>query len=172
MPDWLPQMLSVSPWTADTYDKLYLVFCRDIRDATLRYLGNEVWFFRDMEAGKEVLFWHLTTKEQQKESIPRRKRKFCNMQSVQEKERYPDLRRCERLNWVKPLIHHSDDCEVLAWDYEEGDGGIKTYIWVKDHGFTVVMKKFPDGKRRLITSFYVEEWKKKDLIRKYENKLD
>lgn len=174
MPDWLPEMLHVDPWTTNTYAELYRVFCHDIRDARLVYKGNDVWFFRkDMEDGKEVLFWHLTSKDQDKKAIPRRKMKFYPPSSAQGEpdERLPDFRRCERLNWVNPLIHHPDVDDVLSWDYEEGDGSIKTYVWVKDHAFTVVMKKFPDGKRRLITSFYVEDWKKTDLEKKYANRI-
>jgi len=71
------------------------------------------------------------------------------------------------LPWVKPLIEHPSESEVLPWDYEEGDRKIKTYIWFKDHDFVVIMKKYPDGKRRLITSFYVDEpFKRKDFARK------
>ena len=62
--------------------------------------------------------------------------------------------------------------EVLAWDYEEGDLTIKTYAWLKDLDFAVIMKKYPDGKRRLITSFYVDKfYKQKDFERKYTNRI-
>jgi len=122
-----------------------------------------------MEDGKEAIFWHLTSRKIKAEKIPRRKRKFFPAeQDVLEPERLPDLRRCERLPWVKPLIAHPGKPEVLAWDYEEGDRTIKTYVWIKDYDFVVIMKKFPDGKRRLITSFYVDsEYKRKDFERKY-----
>jgi hypothetical protein len=84
----------------------------------------------------------------------------------------PDPRRCERLPWVKPLIEHPTEPEVLAWDYEEGDETIKTYIWMQDYDFVVIMKKFPDGRRRLITSFYVDsEYKRDDFTRKYATRI-
>jgi len=62
MPDWLPDIVCVDPWTQSTYDMLYRIFCRDIRDHDLRYIGNEVWIFPDMEDGREKIFWHLTTR--------------------------------------------------------------------------------------------------------------
>ena len=62
--------------------------------------------------------------------------------------------------------------QLLAWDYEEGDLTIKTYVWLKDLDFAVIMKKYPDGKRRLITSFYVDKfYKQKDFERRYTNRI-
>jgi hypothetical protein len=173
MPDWLPEMASVNPWTEATYEMLYEIFCRDIRDASLKYVGNDVWIYCDLEDGREKIFWHLTSRKQKAEKIPRRKRKFFTAgQEYPEPERLPDPRRCERLTWVKPLIEHPANPEVLAWDYEEGDETVKTYIWIRDYDFVVIMKKYPDRKRRLITSFYVDsEYKKNDFTRKYANRI-
>jgi hypothetical protein len=70
------------------------------------------------------------------------------------------------------LVENAKELEVLAWDYEEGDLTIKTYVWLKDLDFTVIMKKYPDNKRRLITSFYVnKDYKRKDFQRKYANRI-
>jgi hypothetical protein len=173
MPDCLPEMAIVYPWTSTTYEMLYKIFCRDIRDHIPQYMGHNVWIYRDMEDGKEILFWHLTTRTSKQKMIPRRKLKFYpDNQVCSEPERLPDLRRCERLPWVKPLIERSSEPEVLSWDYEECDLTIKTYIWVKDYDFVVIMKKYSDGKRRLITSFYVDEnYKRDDFKRKYENRI-
>ena len=173
MPDWLPQIADVDPWTANTYEMLYEIFCNDIRDYNLRYQGNNVWIFKDMEDGKEKIFWHLTTRENKVPQIPRRKTKFCQQnQRNAETERLPDLRRCERLPWIKLLIEHPSDSEILAWDYEEGDQTIKTYIWIKNYHFVVIMKKLKDNTRRLITSFYVDNpHKQRDFERKYTNRI-
>lgn len=176
MPDWLPALATVDPWTETTYGMLYSIFCHDIRDNHLLFRGNNVWIYQEKEDGKEKIFWHLTTREDKRQSIPRRKEKLYPPPQVtpqpQPPERLPDLRRCERLLWVKPLIEHPSDPHVLAWDYEEGDRTIKTYVWLRGYNFVVIMKKYPNGKRRLITSFYVdEEYKEKDFGRKYENRI-
>lgn len=170
-PEWLPEMAHVNPWTADTYKMLYGIFRRDFVDSRPRYRGREVWHFPEKEDGKEVLFWHLTSRGGKPGTVPRRKRKFAAA-IAQQTQRYPDTRRSERLTWVRPLIENPDEAEVLAWDYLEGNGGIRTYIWLKHFDFVVIMKKYPDGKRRLITSFFVDkDYNRKDLERKCANSI-
>ena len=126
-----------------------------------------------MEDGKELIFWHLTTRKIKPVKIPRRKQKFYpEGQEYIESERLLDMRRCERLPWIKPLIEHPDEPEILSWDYEEGDRTIKTYIWIKDDNFVVIMKKYPNRRRRLITSFYVDKaYTREDFARKYANRI-
>jgi len=162
-------MFPVDPWHADTYDRLYQVFVTTVGDAGLMYRGKRVWMFPDMDDGKEVVFWHLTTREQKPRPVPRRMRHLQTPPSAAGPvERYPDLRRCERLPWVGPMVICPGDPSVLAWDHLEGDGATKTYVWLKGHDFVVIMKKMPDGSRRLITSFYVDrEFKRQDFERKY-----
>ena len=73
---------------------------------------------------------------------------------------------------MKAIIENADEPEVLAWDYEEGNLTIKTYVWLKDLDFVVIMKKYPDNKRRLITSFYVDKaYKRMDFERKYARRI-
>lgn len=173
MPEWLPEIASVNPWTDTTYEMLYEIFCRDIRDHHLKYADHDVWIFPEMEDGKEIIFWHLTTRESKPKTVPRRKRRFRQEDLLTAKsERLPDLRRCERLPWVKPLIENPSATEILAWDYQEGNRSIKTYIWIKESDFVVILKKYPDGTRRLITSFYVDNtYKREDFQRKYINRI-
>lgn len=40
--DWLPEMLSVNPWSGDTYEELYAVFRRDFVLSQPRYRGFHV----------------------------------------------------------------------------------------------------------------------------------
>ncbi len=70
------------------------------------------------------------------------------------------------------MIENSQQSEILAWDYREGGGKINTYVWLKDYDFVVIMKKYPNGNRRLITSFYVDkDYKRRDFDRKYANRI-
>lgn len=172
MPSWLPQIFCVNPWGEDTLERLYLVFCRDIRDSSLKYCGYNVWFFPEKEDGKEKIFWHLTSREKKKQIVPRRMKKYHNEVEDENNTRLPDLRRSERLPWIKPMVEHPGDSELLCWNYLEGDASIKTYVWLKDLDFVVIMKKYEDESRRLVTSFYVDsEFKKNDLERKYVNRI-
>jgi hypothetical protein len=158
-PAWLPAIISVSPWGANTYDALYEVFERDLKSAYLTYLGYNVWFYPDTEEeGKETIFWHLTTRED-RDNPP---------------DRLPDLRRCERLHWIRLLIERCPDRDghILDWDHEEGDGSIKTYIWLQHHDFLIILKKLPDGRRRLITSYHLDNAHQRNKTRKkYERRL-
>lgn len=173
LPGWVPAMFPVTPWSNGTYNDLYQVFVTTIRNAGLRYNGAGVWFFPEQEDGKEVIFWHLTTRSQKSAPVPRRMRHLHGMAVPSSSpQRLPDLRRCERLPWVGPLVGHGSDPDVLAWDYDEDDGCTKTYVWMKDHDFVVIMKKMGNGSRRLITSFYVDnKFTRDDFQRKYAARI-
>lgn len=154
-PDWLPPMVSVSPWTRDTFNRLYSVFEQDFKRSQPVYRGNTVWFFPEKEEGKELIFWHLTHREDKDTG-----------------ERLPDMRRCERLPWIRAAIENSDKPEVVDWDYGEGDGSVKTYLWLRDFDFLVLMKKYRDGRRRLITSYFVDyPHKRRKLEKKYKARV-
>ena len=148
-------MVSVSPWTQDTFDMLYGIFEADFKEHSLKYKDYNVWFFPEMLEDKELIFWHLTHREDE-----------------ETKKYYPDLRRSERLPWARPLIEHTGDCNVLDWDFREHDGKIVTCVWLKDHDYLVLMKKYKDGQRRLMTSYYIDyEHKRKTLEKKYKGRI-
>jgi hypothetical protein len=173
--EWLPPLVEVSPWEYseqnNTYEMLYQIFSSDIKGCNLKYVGSDVWIFPDIDNGKEKIFWHLTSREEKARKVPRRKRKFYDGDMIPA-QRYPDLRRSERLSWVKPLIENPNESEILTWNYKEGDGVIKTYVWLKDYDFVVIMKKYQDGSRRLVTSFYVDsDYTYKDFERKYRDRI-
>lgn len=154
-PDWMPEMFSANPWTVDTYDLLYKVFQKDFIESKPCYRSYTVWFFPEKEDGKEVVFWHLTSRKDNNTG-----------------ERLPDLRRSERLPWARPMIDNPDKPEVLDWDYEEDDGTVKTYVWLKDYDYLVILKKYRNGDRRLITSFWIEYQNFRDkLVMKYEQRI-
>lgn len=168
-PDWLPDFFNCDPWCSNTYDRLYRYFCTFIRDADLKYKKHNVWISKKMEDGKEERFWHLTDKEMKRKTVPRRMRKFNNNSSS---EREPDLERCKRITWINPLVTNSKHEGVLAWDYEEGNGDIKTYIWLKDYDYIIIMKKMGNKSRMLITAFYIlYDSKRKEFERKYKNSI-
>ncbi|MFQ5861494.1 MAG: hypothetical protein ACE5IC_00040 [Candidatus Brocadiales bacterium] len=155
LPVWLPATVSVNPWTQDTFDTLYSIFARDFKNTQPIYEGYIVWFFPEMEDGKEVVFWHLTHRDDKNTG-----------------ERLPDLRRSERLPWARKMLDNPDKPEILAWDYKEGDGSIKTYVWLKDYDYLVLMKKYPNESRRLITSYYIDfPHKRRKLERKYTRRM-
>lgn len=151
-PDWLPEMLLLNPWTEDI---LYEVFQNDFIHSQPRYRSYIVWIFPEKTDGKETVFWHLITRE-----------------DIKTRKRLPDVMRSARLPWVRPLIEHPDESEIIDWDYLEGSGNIHTYVWLKEHNFVVIMKKYKDGRRRLVTAHYIDyPNKKRKLASKYEKRI-
>ena len=155
LPDWLPSMVSVTPWTSKTFEMLYEIFKRNFKISQPLFEGVPVWTFPEKDSGKEVIFWHLTHRQDEETG-----------------ERLPDPRRSERLPWVRKMIENARKDEILVWDYMEAKGTVNTYIWLKDYNFLVLMKKYPDGRRRLLTSFYIDypNYRRK-LEKKYARRI-
>lgn len=154
LPSWLPVMFIVNPWTSGTFDDLYTIFRTDLIIYPVNYNGFNVWFFPEMEDGKEKIFWHLTTRV-----------------DIVTGDRFPDLPRCERLPWARPIINNCNDQEVLSWDYIEGDGVTHTYVWLNNHDYVIIMKKYTDDSRRLLTAFWVEYPNtKRKLLKKFKQR--
>lgn len=154
-PVWLPPFTLVSPWTTNTYDELYELFLAGFVRSKPVYDGNNVWYYSDVENGKLLIFWHLTTREDKAL-----------------KTRLPDTERSRRLSWARPMFDNIGDSEILAWDYLEGTGDTKTYIWLKNYDYVIILKKMQNGSRRLITAYWVEYQNEVDTFqRKYNQKL-
>lgn len=151
-PSWLPMLFNTNPWEHTTYDSLYGIFHNDFIANRTYHCKTPVGFSREKEDGKEKVFWHLTTRN-----------------NKQTNQRLPDLRRCERLPWLRPMLKNSTENEVLAWEYEEGNGTIKVYVWLKNHDYLAVMKKTKKGGLILLTAYWLEyNNAKRKLMRKYE----
>lgn len=155
-PSWLPEMSVVEPWSKELYDRLYTeVFCRDFKGAAIFYRGCAVWYFPETAYGRELIFVHLTSRENKATG----KREIDPMRSA-------------RLPWARPLIENPTAAEVLAWDFEEDDRSINTYVWLPDQDYAIIMRKMGDDSRRLITAYWVEySHERKKLRRKYERRL-
>ena len=63
LPDWLPSMVSVTPWTSKTFEMLYEIFKRDFKISQPLFEGVPVWTFPENDSGKEVIFWPLPTRQ-------------------------------------------------------------------------------------------------------------
>jgi hypothetical protein len=157
---WLPDPLILEPWNTNTYESLYQIFCEDFKNK------NRPLFFKDekiiifssnnfLSEGKEKIFWHITDKDD---------RAYA--------ERLPDIRRAERINWIRPIIENYTDNHVNCFDYLEANGKIKTYLWLEGYDFVVILGRLERANYTLITAFYIgyeqkrSELKKKSLTKK------
>jgi hypothetical protein len=158
LPDFLPDLLCLDGnWEDYILPLLYGVFERDFKMSNLCFRGLPVGFSDKLDRGKEESFWHITHKDKSE------KGKIIN--------RIFDPERSKRIHWVRPVIeNHSEPC-IKCWDYEEGDKRIRTYLWLEEQDFLVILEKRPK-KYYLVTVFYVcYEKKREDLREKYKKRL-
>lgn len=153
-PSWLPDFFKVSPWLPNTYELLYAIFYDNFIANKTYHRGKYVGFPRIIENGKERIFWHLTTRDDKTQEA-----------------RYPDLRRSERLPWLKPMIEVEPNTDVLTWEYTESDNSVKIYIWLRNHDYVAIIRKFKNGALILVTAFWVEyPSARRKLMKKYDNR--
>jgi hypothetical protein len=51
-------------------------------------------------------------------------------------------------------------------------GDVHTYVWLEHFDYVIVMKRYRDGRRRLITAYWVDyESKRRALLKKYSTRL-
>ncbi|MBA7474691.1 hypothetical protein ES707_10045 [subsurface metagenome] len=154
--DWLPPILTLSGTWEEIVSSLYAIFEKGFKQAKPKFQHYVVWWDQRVLSGQcyEEGFWHLISRDDK--SIG---------------ERLPDFRRAERLPWCAPAIMNSDDSAVKVWDYREGSGQLRTYLWLEAGDYCIILEKL---KRRtqlaamLVTAFHVDSPSQKRSLR---NKL-
>lgn len=152
-------------------DTLYDIFHRDFI-AEKTYLAQLIYIDprRHMkDEGKELDFWHLTTREV-KEKVWENNR--CVWKVL---DRYPDFARASRLEWVKQILtNHDHDCIKMFYHKETNKKrDIRLYLWAYEHDFVVILQKLGRSKSFLVTSFYIDHnGKKQDYNKRYHNYIN
>ena len=157
LPSFLPPVLDLDGTWEVILNKLYNIFKKGFIDSKVYFADLRVIYdTRKLDDEKEEGFWHLITKEDKKLG------------------RIPDYKRAKRLPWAKPTIENHNEPEVKLWDYLERNDKVRIYLWLENYDYAVVLERCR-GKRKhlvvLITAFYVEKWKKKDLMRCYQKRI-
>ncbi len=141
-PDWLPPLLRMPDYGgvwSRYVEAVYAVFRRDFIESQPKFQGCWVRVRRDpLEQGKEAGFWH------------------CTSGGEDEAQRKPELRRMERIEWVRAIIEHSGDPTVGCWVRMHGSEA-RRHLWFREE-FLVVLgerKRLRGGRRyfQLITAF-------------------
>jgi len=127
-PQWLPKELCYASYGGN-WDKflsaLYDIFLTDFKHLKAKYEGRTVVYDSRIEYGKEKAFWHLIQRDD-----------FSTRQKL------PDIRRCERIPWPKPIIENSVDTRVSVWG-KRIKREVRTHIWLEALDYIVVLSEKP-----------------------------
>lgn len=145
-PPWLPEMESVEGRTEDVLKRLHRRFLADFAASRCVFQGLPVLW----DDGKIVVsgqaydrgFWHLVSRNDQKIGA----RRF-------------DPRRGERLPWCAPLLANAHDDAALVWEYREGHGRLRTYVWLERWSYVVILEAVSTRAgeaMRLVTAYHVD----------------
>lgn len=154
-PSWLPRLILLSDYEGDWYgyvNAIYKRFEEDLLTNQPRY--NEKWVRcrRDpIYDGKYAGFWH------------------CVSEGKDEVNRTPDLRRCERIGWVRAVIVNADSAsEVHSWKNER-QGEVRNLLWFREEYLVVLAERTRnrDGFQylQLITAHHTPEESRKRKLR-------
>jgi len=150
IPAWLPPLVLFADHGGDWpryLEALYDHFRRDFVNDKPSFQGVKLALKRHpVIDGKEATFWHFIS------------------EGYDEAERLPDLRRCERIRWPRPVIEQADGAVVKIWREPRGNE-IRIHLWVEAAGYLVVLA---ERKGYLLpwTAYPVERERQQDKLRK------
>jgi len=160
IPSWLPNVLSLDGTWEHILNRLYAVFESDFVQGKPLFKEKPVWWdTRKLDGFYEEGFWHLISV---KDSLTA--------------DRIPDYERARRLTWCAPCITNHRDVSIRCWDFEEAHGNIRTYIWLVDWDYLVILEKRNTRIGEiafLITAYWISGSSiRKKLETKYKNRRD
>lgn len=131
--DWLPDLVLLNSYE-NNWDKyleaLYAFYKTDFLDSKPKYRNMHVGVKRlPLYKNKESNFWHLIQEA---------------YENNKEEDRIPDLRRCERIRWPRPVIENTTKPMILVWENtRHSSAGVEKNIclWLKEKEYLVVLRK-------------------------------
>lgn len=138
-PEWLPDIQPLEgDWDKDLA-RLYDVFTKCFIDSKCFLDGALVWpDKRKLDGGDyEEGFWHLITRDE----------KYT-------KERLLDLRRAERLHWLRPMIENCNDERVKTFVWLHNAKTPRIHIWLEECDYIVILEKSPNGRLAVLVTAY------------------
>ena len=147
--DWLPDLVLLESYQGnwDAYlEAIYKFFKADFVDSKPRYPGKRVTIrCEPITKGKEYAFWHFIE------------------QGPTEEERVPELRRCERIRWPRPIIEAIRSENVKSWNTRRGRHR-RIVIALQDFSYMVVLEDMAEYV--IVITAYPVEWESRR--RKFE----
>jgi hypothetical protein len=122
--DWIPGLLLLQEYSGDWIkyiEAVYNHFKADFIVSSPKFQNKRVGIMRDpLYQQKEFTFWH------------------CTSEGDKEDERLPDIRRCERIRWPRPIIEHSNDKLVRCWRNKRRSEK-RILLWFYEDDYLVVL---------------------------------
>jgi hypothetical protein len=147
---WLPALALFEEYGGDWdryLEALYAFFKQDFIDSRPAYNGVTLALKRHpVIQNKEATFWHIIS------------------EGDSEADRVPDMRRCERIRWPRPVIEHSADAAIKIWSNERR-GEKRICLWLEDAEYLVILAE-RKGYILLWTAFTVEQEHSKRKLRR------
>ena len=131
-------------------ETIYQFFCQDFVSSKPNFEGKRFALKRHpIIKGKEATFWHMIS------------------EGNVEDERLPDLRRCERIRWPRPMIEALESSHIKWWRNKRKEEE-RIVIALEDFSYVVVLAD--RGEYVLLwTAYCVEqEHRRQKLQREYE----
>lgn len=153
-PSWLPSLILMADhdhaWEAYV-EAVYTIFKRDFIICQPKFDGCWVRCRRDpLYESKVAGFWH------------------CVQEGPDEEQRIPDIRRCERIGWIKVVIDHATDPLVDTWENQRGKEK-RGLLWFREDYLVVLAERIRarDNFRyfQLITAYCTNEESRKRKLR-------
>ncbi len=162
---WLSPLVLMDDFGVNWYkydNYLYQIFKKDFIDSKPYYKEKPVNIRKHPTvADKEQAYFHVTSVDSSKTP-------------EDANDRIPDLRRCERVAWIRQIIENhlcSDNCngcnKIKYWP-ELYKGKRRWHLLFEDYKFLVIIEERQDY-NLLISSFYIErDHQLKKKLKKYE----
>jgi hypothetical protein len=153
-PEWLPSLVLLTDhhgnWQA-YIEAIYACFKTDFVDDKPMFQGRLLRLKRfPLTDGKESTFWHMIS------------------EGKEEENRTPDLRRCERIKWPRPVIEHDADDIIKIWWNERGNEK-RICLWMECENYLIVLSDRTDY-ILLWTAYLVDRpHQQKKLRKEYES---
>jgi hypothetical protein len=139
---------------------LYQVFVADFKIGKPAIYGYSVCWNTWPSPGRpyEEGFIHIVTED----GPPRMRRTF-------------EPKRAARIRWCAPAILNCDCPTITAWQYKEGSGRIRTYLWRQDVEYLVILEKQTKSWGTvyfLVTAYHADgRSTQAKLQKKYQNRI-
>lgn len=121
---WLPELALLEQCNGDwgSYlNTIYEYFLSDFVRKQSSFKGIKIAIKRHpLIDGKEATFWHLIS------------------EGSREDQRTPDIRRCERIRWPSPIIHHCSEQHIKIW-FNRRKGETRVCLWLESEEYLVVL---------------------------------